>query len=121
MPHTCHEGYHHSVHNVDESHNTLSARLISSKIKTISCDRHQDKLDSIKNEPARDDSQKSTKLFRWHSQLIFRTKLTMHTAYDMKGNAEPASITSLAISKDHRTVFIGNYQNIVCFHIDLFI
>jgi hypothetical protein len=37
--------------------------------------------------------------FKWQRQLIFRTKLTMHTAYDRQDNSEPASVTSLAISK----------------------
>ena len=35
----------------------------------------------------------------YSSAMIFRTKLTMHTAYDRQDNSEPASITSLAISK----------------------
>lgn len=31
----------------------------------------------------------------------------MHTAYDRKDNSEPASITALAVSKDHRTLYVG--------------
>ncbi|EFX68296.1 hypothetical protein DAPPUDRAFT_63233, partial [Daphnia pulex] len=46
--------------------------------------------------------------FKWQRQLIFRTKLTMHTAYDRQDNSEPASVTSLAISKDNRTVLVGD-------------
>ncbi|PNF28583.1 hypothetical protein B7P43_G09382 [Cryptotermes secundus] len=46
--------------------------------------------------------------FKWQRQLVFRSKLTMHTAYDRKDNAEPASITALAVSKDHRTVYVGD-------------
>lgn len=42
--------------------------------------------------------------FMWQRQLVFRSKLTMHTAYDRKDNAEPASITALAVSKDHKTL-----------------
>lgn len=45
--------------------------------------------------------------FKWQQQLVFRSKLTMHTAYDRKDNKEPASITSLAVSKDHRTLYVG--------------
>lgn len=45
--------------------------------------------------------------FKWQQQLVFRSKLTMHTAYDRKDNTEPASITSLAVSKDHRTLYVG--------------
>ncbi|XP_063226772.1 WD repeat and FYVE domain-containing protein 3 isoform X2 [Bacillus rossius redtenbacheri] len=46
--------------------------------------------------------------FRWQRQLVFRSKLTMHTAYDRKDNTEPASITALAVSRDHRTVYVGD-------------
>ena len=35
----------------------------------------------------------------WQRQLIFRSKLTMHTAYDRPDNSEPASVTSIAVSK----------------------
>lgn len=51
---------------------------------------------------------KNIKGFKWKRQLMFRSKLTMHTAYDRKDNAEPASITSLAVSKDHKTLFVGD-------------
>lgn len=37
--------------------------------------------------------------FKWQRQLMFRSKLTMHTAYDRKDNTEPASITALAVSR----------------------
>ena len=37
--------------------------------------------------------------FKWQRQLVFRSKLTMHTAYDRKDNAEPASITAFAVSR----------------------
>lgn len=46
--------------------------------------------------------------FKWQRQLVFRSKLTMHTAYDRKDNAEPASITALAVSKDHKTLYVGD-------------
>ncbi|KAB0793199.1 hypothetical protein PPYR_12819 [Photinus pyralis] len=46
--------------------------------------------------------------FKWQRQLVFRSKLTMHTAYDRKDNAEPASITALAVSRDHRIVYVGD-------------
>lgn len=36
---------------------------------------------------------------KWECQLVFRSKLTMHTAYDRRDNTEPASVTALAISK----------------------
>lgn len=40
---------------------------------------------------------------------MFRSKLTMHTAYDRKDNAEPASITALTVSKDHKILYVGEY------------
>lgn len=43
---------------------------------------------------------------------MFRSKLTMHTAYDRKDNSEPASITALAVSKDHRTLYVGKLLNV---------
>lgn len=35
----------------------------------------------------------------------------MHTAYDRKDNAEPASITALAVAKDHKTLYVGMFSN----------
>lgn len=49
--------------------------------------------------------------FKWQRQLVFRSKLTMHTAYDRKDNAEPASITALAVSRYIYNLFII-YRNI---------
>lgn len=99
--------------NTEDSHKTsiqLSSK-ITANVKAISIDRHLDKFDSNVNGQflSKEDSQKPRKGLRWHRQLIFRTKLSMHTAYDLKDNVEPASITSLAISNDHRTVFVGNF------------
>ncbi|XP_041955871.1 WD repeat and FYVE domain-containing protein 3 isoform X1 [Alosa sapidissima] len=46
--------------------------------------------------------------YRWERQLVFRSKLTMHTAFDRKDNAHPAEITALAISKDHSKILVGD-------------
>ncbi|KAF6721070.1 WD repeat and FYVE domain-containing protein 3 [Oryzias melastigma] len=46
--------------------------------------------------------------YRWERQLVFRSKLTMHTAFDRKDNAHPAEISSLAISKDHSKILVGD-------------
>ncbi|XP_060740179.1 WD repeat and FYVE domain-containing protein 3 isoform X1 [Tachysurus vachellii] len=46
--------------------------------------------------------------YRWERQLVFRSKLTMHTAFDRKDNAQPAEITALTISKDHSKVVVGD-------------
>ncbi|OCT58547.1 hypothetical protein XELAEV_180019962mg, partial [Xenopus laevis] len=46
--------------------------------------------------------------YRWERQLVFRSKLTMHTAFDRKDNAHPAEVTALGISKDHSRILIGD-------------
>lgn len=46
--------------------------------------------------------------FEWQCQLVFRSKLTMHTAFDRKDNTEPAAVTALAVSKDHKCVYVGD-------------
>nr|CAH8819280.1 unnamed protein product [Trichobilharzia regenti] len=45
---------------------------------------------------------------KWTRALIFRSKLTMHTAYERSDNKTPADITALAISRDHRSVLVGD-------------
>ncbi|XP_055711660.1 WD repeat and FYVE domain-containing protein 3 [Phlebotomus papatasi] len=63
----------------------------------------------IENDSAKKSTQNTLRSgFKWQRQLLFRSKLTMHTAYDRKDNTEPASITSLAVSKDHRTLYVGD-------------
>jgi len=37
--------------------------------------------------------------FHWQKQLVFRSKLTMHTAFERKDNKDPAAITALGISR----------------------
>ena len=32
----------------------------------------------------------------------------MHTAFERKDNAEPAAVTALSVSRDHRTVYVGD-------------
>ena len=44
----------------------------------------------------------------WVRQLVFRAKLTMHTAFERADNASPAAVTALAVSKDHKTVYVGD-------------
>jgi hypothetical protein len=44
----------------------------------------------------------------WKKELIFRSKLTMHTSYDRKDNSEPASVTAVSISKDNKIVYVGD-------------
>ncbi|PNI83103.1 WDFY3 isoform 3 [Pan troglodytes] len=46
--------------------------------------------------------------YRWERQLVFRSKLTMHTAFDRKDNAHPAEVTALGISKDHSRILVGD-------------
>ncbi|XP_063105438.1 WD repeat and FYVE domain-containing protein 3 isoform X6 [Cavia porcellus] len=47
---------------------------------------------------------------RWERQLVFRSKLTMHTAFDRKDNAHPAEVTALGVSKDHSRILVGDSQ-----------
>jgi len=46
--------------------------------------------------------------FKWERRLALRGKLTMHTAFEVKENTEPAAITALSISKDNKTIFVGD-------------
>ncbi len=46
--------------------------------------------------------------YSWTRRLVFRAKLTMHTAFERSDNVEPAAVTALAISKDHRTIYVGD-------------
>ncbi|CAL8102436.1 unnamed protein product [Calicophoron daubneyi] len=53
-------------------------------------------------------SEKARVLSGWACQLLFRGKLTMHTAFGRSDNQQPAAITALAISRDHRAVLVGD-------------
>ncbi|XP_032772158.1 WD repeat and FYVE domain-containing protein 3 isoform X3 [Rattus rattus] len=46
--------------------------------------------------------------YRWERQLVFRSKLTMHTAFDRKDNTHPAEVTALGVSKDHSRILVGD-------------
>jgi len=46
--------------------------------------------------------------FKWQKQLVFRSKLTMHTAFERKDNKDPAAVTALAVSRDHKAMFVGD-------------
>ena len=46
----------------------------------------------------------------WKRQLVFRAKLTMHTAFGRPDNADPAAVTALAISDDNEK---GNNMKIL--------
>lgn len=46
--------------------------------------------------------------YKWKRELIFKSKLTMHTSYDRKDNSDPASVTALSISRDHKTIYVGD-------------
>ncbi|CAH8657976.1 unnamed protein product [Schistosoma margrebowiei] len=51
---------------------------------------------------------KDSNVKKWSRVLVFRSKLTMHTAYERSDNKSPADITALAISRDHRSVLVGD-------------
>ncbi|XP_032825005.2 WD repeat and FYVE domain-containing protein 3 isoform X1 [Petromyzon marinus] len=46
--------------------------------------------------------------FCWERQLVLCGRLTMHTAFDRKDNAQPAEVTALTISKDQSRVLVGD-------------
>ena len=46
--------------------------------------------------------------YTWVRRLLFRAKLTMHTAFERNDNVDPAAVTALAVSKDHRTIYVGD-------------
>ncbi|CAF4232817.1 unnamed protein product, partial [Rotaria sp. Silwood2] len=46
--------------------------------------------------------------FKWDRRINYRGKLTMHTAYERKENSSPAAVTAIGISKDHKTLFVGD-------------
>jgi WD40 repeat protein len=46
--------------------------------------------------------------FHWQKQLVFRSKLTMHTAFERKDNKDPAAVTALAVSRDHKSLYVGD-------------
>ena len=46
--------------------------------------------------------------YAWRRQLVYRGKLTMHTAFERPDNVEPAAVTALSVSKDHRSIYVGD-------------
>ena len=60
------------------------------------------------DDEAETDSGSNEDGYSWKRQLVFRAKLTMHTAFERSDNVEPAAVTALSVSKDHRTIFVGD-------------
>ena len=46
--------------------------------------------------------------YTWSRQLVFRAKLTMHTAFERADNCEPGAVTALAVSKDQLRLLVGD-------------
>ena len=46
--------------------------------------------------------------YAWRRQLVYRGKLTMHTAFERPDNVEPAAVTAVSVSKDHRSIYVGD-------------
>ncbi|XP_069782164.1 WD repeat and FYVE domain-containing protein 3 isoform X4 [Narcine bancroftii] len=61
---------------------------------------------SIQNEISRHNQLRQG--YRWERQLVFRSKLTMHTAFDRKDNCHPSEVTAIGISKDHSKILVGD-------------
>jgi len=47
--------------------------------------------------------------FHWQKQLVFRSKLTMHTAFERKDNKDPAAVTALAVSRYSMSIFLTSH------------
>ncbi|GBP47766.1 WD repeat and FYVE domain-containing protein 3 [Eumeta japonica] len=45
---------------------------------------------------------------KWVRHLVFRGRLTMHTAYERRDNANPASVTCVAAAKNGRGLAVGD-------------
>ena len=60
-------------------------------------------LDSMKQHREQHQGWKAPQILRegfvWQKQLVFRSKLTMHTAFERKDNKEPAAVTCISVSK----------------------
>jgi len=48
--------------------------------------------------------------FHWQKQLVFRSKLTMHTAFERKDNREPAAVTALGVSRCHTSIYLSDFS-----------
>jgi hypothetical protein len=75
---------------------------------TVSGEVSDDYVFISKTEPVEKTKPRLKSGYAWTRILIFRNKLTMHTAYDRKDNSQPAAITAIAISKDNRTIYVGD-------------
>lgn len=53
---------------------------------------------------------------KWRRHLVLRGKLTMHTAYERRDNACPASVTAVAAAKSGRGLAIGDARGRVSIH-----
>ena len=45
---------------------------------------------------------------KWIRRLVLRGKLTMHTAYERRDNACPASVTAVAAARSGRGLAVGD-------------
>uniref|UniRef100_A0A5S6QX43 WD repeat and FYVE domain-containing protein 3 n=1 Tax=Trichuris muris TaxID=70415 RepID=A0A5S6QX43_TRIMR len=45
---------------------------------------------------------------KWERRLVFRARLSMHTAFERKDNPCPAAVTALFPSRDHKILYVGD-------------
>lgn len=57
----------------------------------------------------------------WTRRLVLRGKLTMHTAYERRDNACPASVTAVAAARSGRGLAVGDARGRVTNLLLLFI
>lgn len=73
----------------------VTSKDVSSAVRT----EQQSALQSLAQRSSPRLSRKLREGFRWQKQLVFRYKLTSHTAFERKDNKDPAPVTAIAVSK----------------------
>ncbi|KRZ15735.1 WD repeat and FYVE domain-containing protein 3 [Trichinella zimbabwensis] len=111
----------HSSEDDEQDSDAVFDESVSNVLPTSSCAEEQsgnDEMD-IRRRSSESTMQKSSegtnfcadelqRKFHWERQLVFRGKLTMHTAFERKDNPTPAAVTALMPSKDHKALYVGD-------------
>ena len=79
--------------NASSEFDMVTSKEVSSAIKS----ERNSALMALGRNPGQ--SRKLREGFRWQKQLVFRYKLTSHTAFERKDNKDPAPVTAIAVSK----------------------
>ncbi|KRX89877.1 WD repeat and FYVE domain-containing protein 3, partial [Trichinella pseudospiralis] len=111
----------HSSEDDEQDGDAVFDESVSKVLPTSSCAEEQSRNDEVdiprrSSESTMQKSSEGTNFcadqpqrkFRWERQLVFRAKLTMHTAFERKDNPTPAAVTALMPSKDHKALYVGD-------------